>query len=173
MIDKLSWIAVYPEIVLLTMACVIALVDLGVKTPQRTLTYVLTLLTLAVVAAMEAAYAVGGQTFYGFGNMVVSDPMGGWLKCFACITLMITLVYGRPYAADRDMLRGGEFFTLSLFALLGMFVMISAGMISAGMLSAGTTCCLEQHAPMVPPAPALNARPRESECGVADRGLVA
>ncbi|SFU37830.1 NADH dehydrogenase subunit N [Polaromonas sp. YR568] len=125
MIDKLSWIAVYPEIVLLTMACVIALVDLGVKTPQRTLTYVLTLLTLAVVAAMEAAYAVGGQTFYGFGNMVVTDPMGGWLKCFASITLMITLVYGRPYAAERDMLRGGEFFTLSLFALLGMFVMIS------------------------------------------------
>jgi NADH-quinone oxidoreductase subunit N len=125
MIDKLSWIAVYPEIVLLTMACVIALVDLGVKTPQRTLTYVLTLLTLAVVAAMEAAYAVGGQIFYGFGNMVVSDPMGGWLKCFASITLMITLVYGRPYAAERDMLRGGEFFTLSLFALLGMFVMIS------------------------------------------------
>ena len=38
---------------------------------------------------------------------------------------MVTLVYGRPYAGDRDMLRGGELFTLSLFALLGMFVMIS------------------------------------------------
>ena len=63
MIDKLSWIAVYPELILLTMACVIALVDLGVKTPQRTLTYVLTQLTLAVVAAMDDAYAVGGQSF--------------------------------------------------------------------------------------------------------------
>lgn len=125
MIDKLSWIAVYPEIVLLVMACVIALVDLGVKSPQRTLTYVLTLITLAVVAAMEAFYASGGQTFYGFGNMVVVDPMGGWLKCFASVALMVTLVYGRPYAAERDMLRGGEFFTLGLFALLGMFVMIS------------------------------------------------
>ena len=31
MTDKLSWIAVYPEIVLLVMACVITLVDLGVK----------------------------------------------------------------------------------------------------------------------------------------------
>src|SRR5438445_3255636 len=125
MIDKLSWITVYPEIILLTMACVIALVDLGVKTPQRTATHVLTLLTLAVVAAMEAFYAVGGQTMYGFGNMVVSDPMGARLKCFSSISLMVTLVYGRPYAADRDMLRGGEFFTLGLFALLGMFVMIS------------------------------------------------
>ncbi|MDO8720312.1 MAG: NADH-quinone oxidoreductase subunit NuoN [Polaromonas sp.] len=125
MIDKLSWIAVYPEIVLLIMACVILLVDLGSKTAQRTGTYALTLLTLAVVATMEAFYAVGGQTIYGFGNMVVSDPMGNWLKCFASIATMVSLVYGRPYSADRGMLRGGEYFTLSLFALLGMFVMIS------------------------------------------------
>lgn len=125
MIDKLSWITVYPEIVLLIMACVILLVDLGSKTAQRTGTYVLTLLTLAVVATMEAFYAVGGQTIYGFGHMVVSDPMGSWLKCFASVATMVSLVYGRPYAADRGMLRGGEYFTLSLFALLGMFVMIS------------------------------------------------
>lgn len=125
MIDKLSWLSVYPEIVLLVMACVIALVDLGVKSPQRTLTYVLTLLTLAAVAALEAVYALKGNTFYGFGNMVVSDPMGNWLKCFASIAMMVTLVYGRGYAADRDMLRGGELFTLGMFALLGIFVMIS------------------------------------------------
>ena len=125
MIDKLSWIAVYPEIVLLTMACVILLVDLGVKSPQRTLTYVLTLLTLAVVAALTAVYAIGGNTVYGFGNMVVSDPMANWLKCFASVAMMVTLVYARPYAADRQMLRGGELFTLAMFALLGIFVMIS------------------------------------------------
>jgi NADH-quinone oxidoreductase subunit N len=125
MIDTLSWITVYPEIILLVMACVIALVDLGVKTPLRGTTYILTLLTLAVVAVLEAVYASQGATVYGFGKMVVSDPMGNWLKCFACVALMITLVYGRPYAADRGMLRGGEFFTLSLFSLLGIFVMIS------------------------------------------------
>ena len=127
MIDKLSWIAVYPEIILLVLACVIAILDLSVKTPRRTVTYLLTLLTLGVVAAMEAFYALGGQTFYGFGNMVVVDPMGSWLKCFSSVALMVTVVYGRPYVADRDMMqRGGEFFTLTLFALMGMFVMISA-----------------------------------------------
>lgn len=125
MIDKLSWISVYPEIILLTMACVIALVDLGVKSSSRTATYLLTLLTLAVVALMQALYASNGTTLYGFGNMVVSDPMGNWLKCFATLAVMVTLVYGRPYAAERGMLRGGEMFTLSTFALLGMFVMIS------------------------------------------------
>ena len=125
MIDKLSWITVYPEIVLAVMGCVIALVDLGVKSAGRTLTYVLTLLTLGFVALMQALYATGGETGYGFGNMVVSDAMGNWLKCFAAVAVMITLVYGRPYAAGRDMLRGGELFSLSTFALLGMFVMIS------------------------------------------------
>ncbi len=125
MIDKLSWISLFPETILLVMALVIAMVDLGVKSPRRTLTYVLTLLTLGVVAALQLIYADGGVTIYGFGNMVVSDQMGNWLKFFASIAAMVTLVYARPYAAERDMLRGGELFTLSLFSLLGMFVMIS------------------------------------------------
>jgi NADH-quinone oxidoreductase subunit N len=125
MIDNISWIAVYPEAVLLVMACVIALMDLGVKTPLRGATYAITLMTLAVVAMLEAMYASSGMTHYAFGNMVVSDSMGNWLKCFATVAVMVTLVYGRPYAGQRDMLRGGELFTLSIFALLGMFVMIS------------------------------------------------
>lgn len=125
MIDKLSWIAIYPEVVLLVMACVITLVDLAVTSPRRTATYVLTLLTLGVIATLEALYASGGQTIYGFGNMTVSDPMSNWLKCFATVAMMITLVYGRPYSADRGMMRGGEIFTLAMFSLLGMFVMMS------------------------------------------------
>lgn len=125
MIDKISWIAVYPDMVLLVMACVIALLDLGIKSPMRGTTYVFTLLTLGVVAYMQADLALRGDTLYGFGNMVVSDTMGAWLKCFATIAVMVTLVYGRPYSAHRGMLRGGEFFTLSIFSLLGMSVMIS------------------------------------------------
>ncbi|PUE61593.1 NADH-quinone oxidoreductase subunit N [Limnohabitans sp. 2KL-17] len=125
MIDNSSWMTVYPEIVLLVMACVIALVDLFVKSPKRTATYVMTLLSLGGVAWLHAMYADAGQTLYGFGRLVVSDPMGHWLKCFATIAVMVTLVYSRPYAADRDMLRGGELFSLSMFALLGMSFMIS------------------------------------------------
>jgi NADH-quinone oxidoreductase subunit N len=125
MIDSISWAVVYPELLLLGMACVIALFDLAVKTPLRGATFRLTLLTLGMVAVLEGVLASSGQVAFGFGGMVVSDPMGAWLKCFAALALMVTLVYGRPYAGERDMLRGGEMFTLSLFALLGMFVMIS------------------------------------------------
>ena len=62
MIDSLSWITIYPELILLVMACVIAMVDLGVKTPLRGTTYALTLLTLAVVAVLEGVYASQGAT---------------------------------------------------------------------------------------------------------------
>ena len=125
MIDKISWIVAIPDLVLLVMACVIALMDLGVKSAMRGKTYVVTLVTLAVVALLQANQALSGATLYGFGNMVVSDAMGSWLKCFATIAVMVTLVYARPYSAHRGMLRGGELFTLSIFALLGMSVMIS------------------------------------------------
>ncbi len=123
--DNSSWMTMYPEIVLLVMACVVTLADLFVKSPKRTATYVLTLVSLGGVALLHAVYADAGQTLYGYGRMVVSDPMGHWLKCFATIAVMVTLVYSRPYAADREMLRGGEIFSLSLFALLGMSMMIS------------------------------------------------
>jgi NADH-quinone oxidoreductase subunit N len=125
MMDKFSLIVVSPEILLLAMACVIALVDLGVTSRLRNVTYWLTMATLAVVAWFTADLAGDGQTLYAFNKMVVSDPMGNWLKCFATLAMMVCLVYGRPYSADRDMLRGGELFTLALFSLLGIFVMIS------------------------------------------------
>jgi len=125
MIDKLSLIVVSPEILLLVMACVIALVDLGVKSRLRDLTYWLTMGTLAVVAWFCADFAMRGETLYAFGKMVVSDPMGNWLKCFATLAMMVCMVYGRPYAGDRGMLGGGEMFTLAMLSLLGIFVMIS------------------------------------------------
>ncbi|HYF18891.1 MAG TPA: NADH-quinone oxidoreductase subunit NuoN [Ramlibacter sp.] len=125
MLDQQSLYVVFPEILLLVASCVIALVDLRVTDRLRNLTYWLTIATLVAVAWLCADAALEGQTVYAFGKSVVADPMGNWLKCFSAIALLVTLVYGRPYAADRDMLRGGELFTLSLFSLLGIFVMLS------------------------------------------------
>ncbi|MFW5331304.1 NADH-quinone oxidoreductase subunit NuoN [Hydrogenophaga sp. ZJX-1] len=124
--EPISWVVAYPEIFLLVMSAVISLVDVGVKSRLRDTTYVLSLLTLAVVAYLLGASAATGETLRSFNNMVVSDPMGQWLKCFAALAMFATLVYGRRYAGDRDMLaRGGEMFSLALYALLGMFIMIS------------------------------------------------
>jgi len=123
--DNASWLTIAPELVLMVMACLITLVDLGVRSRTRTLTYVLSLITLVVVAAINLPLAQSPEVLTGWGGLVVSDTMGHLLRAFAALAVLVTLVYGRPYAADRDMLRGGEMFILSLFALLGMSFMIS------------------------------------------------
>jgi len=124
-VGDLNWLAVYPEIVLVVMACAITLLDLFVTDPQRRVTYWLTQITLAGVAAMHLVYFNSGLTVYGMQRMVVTDPLGHLLAFFACIAVIVALVYARPYAASRELLRG-ELFTLALFMLLGISVMVSA-----------------------------------------------
>jgi NADH-quinone oxidoreductase subunit N len=120
----MNWLAVYPEIFLLVMACVVALADLFVTDPRRTPTHVLTLLTLVGVGGMHWVLFNEGQTAYAMNRMVVTDPMGHLLALFATIAVAVTLVYARPYAASREMLKG-ELYTLSLFSLLGISIMVS------------------------------------------------
>ncbi len=121
----MNWLVVYPEIVLLVMACVVALVDLWSADPRRRTTFWLAQATIAVVAAMHFWLLDQGNTLYGMQGMVVIDPMGHLLAGFAALAMLVTLAYSQAYIASRDMLKG-EFFTLSLFALLGVSVMTSA-----------------------------------------------
>lgn len=123
--NDMNWLAIYPEILLLVMGCVVALVDLWVTDEQRRPTYWLTQISLALVAAMHFYYFDAGVTTYAMQGMVVADPMGHLLAGFACVATIIALVYARPYAGVREMLKG-ELFILSLFSLLGVCVMLSA-----------------------------------------------
>jgi NADH-quinone oxidoreductase subunit N len=123
--NDMNWFSVYPEIVLLVMALAVAMIDLFVTDEQRRPTYWLTQLTLVVVGAMHLFYFQDGRTEIGMQGMIVSDPMGHLLGFFACVATFVTLVYGRPYAGVRDILKG-ELFTLSLLSLLGIMIMLQA-----------------------------------------------
>jgi NADH-quinone oxidoreductase subunit N len=123
--DNMNWLAVAPEIVLLTMALVVAMVDLWVTHPRRTPTYLLAQASLAVVAVMHLVAFDAGHAVYAMQRMVVADPMGHLLGFFATLAVMVSLAYARPYAASRDMLKG-ELITLAMLALLGICVMLSA-----------------------------------------------
>jgi len=117
-----------PEILLLVLTAAILLIDAFSKAVNRHSTFVLSLCTLVVVAAVSAwqwANGVQGSTFHG---LYVVDPLAHLLKIASYIAVAVTLIYGRAYAEDRNMLdNGGELYTLTLFALLGQMVMISAG----------------------------------------------
>ncbi len=122
--NDMNWGAVYPEILLLALACVVALVDLFVTDPRRTPTFWLTQLSLAVVAAMHFA-AMGQPSSEAMQGMLVVDPLSHLLSGVSAIALIVTLVYARPYAESRDILKG-ELFTLSLLSLLGVNVMVAS-----------------------------------------------
>ena len=117
--------AVGPLTLLLLLACVVALADLFIDDPRKVFTYRLTQLSLAVVAGFNLWYYDNGFTIYAMQRLVVADPMGHLLGFFACVATMVSLAYARPYAASRDMLKG-ELFTLAMFSLLGIGVMLSA-----------------------------------------------
>lgn len=114
----------YPELFLLVMACVILLVDLFVSDDNRIITYGLTQFTLAGCALLTF-FTGNADPVYTFNGMFVDDLMADTLKLLTCVAVITLLVYARPYAAVRGLFRG-EFFTLVLFATLGMMVMISA-----------------------------------------------
>lgn len=113
------------EIFMLAMACLIMIVDLFVKNKKRTVTFVLTVLALIGAAAITALTS-SGQIHYTFNNMYVGDLMGDLLKLLLYLTVMLVLFYSRGYVQDRPDMAKGEYYTLTLFATLGMMVMISA-----------------------------------------------
>lgn len=113
-----------PEIILLTMVCVILVADLFLSDAHRVWTYALSQVSLIGTAVL--VFVMGGEDVaYTFNGMFVDDPMADVLKIAVCLTVSVMLAYSRAYIAARDMYRG-EFFVLSLFATLGMMVMISA-----------------------------------------------
>ncbi|MFZ4552512.1 MAG: NADH-quinone oxidoreductase subunit NuoN [Aquabacterium sp.] len=119
----LNWLAVTPEIVLLGMACVVALADLFVTCPQRKPTYFLAMLSLAAVAGLHFNALGGTESVYAMQKMVVVDPLGHLLSLCATLAVMATLTYSQVYASHREMLKG-ELFSLSMFSLFGISVMI-------------------------------------------------
>lgn len=116
-----------PEIILTVMGMVILILDALSSGARRTLAYGLSLVTLAVLALVsfwQWNMGLVGETFFG---MYIADPLAHLLKIASYLSVALTLIYGREYLHSRDMLRGGEFYVLVLFALLGQMVMISAG----------------------------------------------
>jgi len=116
-----------PEILLLVCGLGILLIDAFSSHPRRTPTLVLSLATLAVLTLVSAVQWQAGVAGRSFNGLYVADALSHLLKIASYLAVAITLVYGHGYARARDMLRGGELYVLTLLALLGQMVMISAG----------------------------------------------
>lgn len=121
---NLNLAGLLPEILLLTMACIILIIDAYLPKHLRNLTYQLTQGTLIGTALLIFATAPE-QRVLAMNDMFINDPMGAVLKIFILLIVFIAFLYSRDYLRDRKLLRG-EYFVLGLFAALGMMIMVSA-----------------------------------------------
>ncbi len=113
-----------PEIFLLLMSFLVLFVDLVFGATHRWMAAMLSVVTLLGCAAITLVTS-DGQTTLTFSNMFVDDLLSDFLKLMTYLAVIMMLIYGRTYLADRG-LDKGEFYLLVLYATLGMMVMISA-----------------------------------------------
>jgi NADH-quinone oxidoreductase subunit N len=115
---------VIPEIVLLSAACAVLVIDLFIPQRNRHVSYWLTQASLLATAWLVLATATAATT-KAFNNMVVDDMVADLLKLFSLVAVSLGLFYGRHYLVSRNLFRG-ETFVLMMFAALGIMVLVSA-----------------------------------------------
>ena len=114
-----------PELYLTAAACILLLLDVFLKDEQRDATH-----WLAVGVMLVAIFLViRGQppgTEVAFGGMFIRDRMSEILKVTVLIATILVFVMARPWLKDRKLFIG-EFYSLSIFSVLGVMVLVSAG----------------------------------------------
>jgi NADH-quinone oxidoreductase subunit N len=115
-----------PEIYFTVAICLVLLVDVFAGASARRITPTLTLLVIAIGAALTLSYAQVQGTVEIFSGMYLADPLATVLKLFTMLFVAVALLYSRHYLEARGILKG-EYYVLALTAMLGIFVIISAG----------------------------------------------
>jgi len=115
---------ILPEVFVLSMAMIVLMTDLFIKPSSRWIIFVLSQLTLLGGAYLTSQH-FNHETQFAFSNMFVRDGLADLLKMVSYIGTSLIFFYSRSYIKDRNLYRG-EYFSLVLFALLGMMIMISS-----------------------------------------------
>jgi len=113
------------EIWLVCSICVLLLVEVFAGTRRPGLIGTLTLLALAVGAALTVRYGQVPHRVLLFDRTYVADELAVVLKLAGFLCVAVALLYSRAYLENRNIQRG-EYYVLALTALLGIFVLVSA-----------------------------------------------
>lgn len=113
-----------PELVVVLGAFALLMLDLFLDDRRRIVTQTLAVVTM-LVAAVFVALGVGGRGVIMEG-LFIRDGVADVLKFFALVTAAISLGYYWPYLRERGLYKG-EIVVLTLFAVAGVMLLVSAG----------------------------------------------
>ena len=117
-------ILLLPEMIIAFFAMFVLVLDLYFKDKEKNLVYGLSQLAL-LFAAISTAIQGFEIKVLAFNGMFISDSISTYLKLLAYISMSLVFTYSRTYLKARLLLKG-EYFSLSLFVLLGVMLMISS-----------------------------------------------
>ncbi len=87
-----EFLMILPEIFVLSMACIILVLDLFLGDSERNISYWLTQLTLVFAAVITLSVGMGETQLLFFGTYI-SDPMGTVLKVFIYLVTGLAFLY--------------------------------------------------------------------------------
>lgn len=122
--ESADFTLIIPEIFVLTMACLILVIDAFLTDENRNASYLLTQLTLLIAAVLTWNNHIATASI-GFSGTFIVDQLADVMKFFVFIVTFSVFVYSRQYLKERSLFKG-EFYVLGLFSVLGMMVLISA-----------------------------------------------
>ena len=126
--SAMTWMMVRPaitEIALASSICLLLMFDVFAGRTWRYLTHGLTLIALAVCAWLTLTVGAVDSRTVLFDGLYVADKLGVFLKLCAILATGLCLFYSQAYL-DRRRIHGGEYDILTLTALLGISVLVSA-----------------------------------------------
>jgi NADH-quinone oxidoreductase subunit N len=125
LINAASLAPAVAEIWLVFAVCVLLLVEVFGGSKRSGLIATLTLVALAIGAALTVRYGQVPHRVLLFDRTYVADELGVVLKLAGFLFVAVALLYSRDYLENRNIQRG-EYYVLALTALLGIFVLVSA-----------------------------------------------
>ncbi|HEY6420157.1 MAG TPA: NADH-quinone oxidoreductase subunit N [Candidatus Binataceae bacterium] len=118
------WLPILPLITIALAAIVVLLVGVRVDDEESEGLGWLTIALLGVAAVF--ALGMIGQTGVAFAGSIAIDSYSAYFEIVILIATMVTVLMSLDYVAERR-IAGAEYYSLVLFAALGMMLMATAG----------------------------------------------
>lgn len=113
-----------PELTLLLGACLVLMVGVF-SSAQNNWTYIISQLVLALTIFVSITPITDVVAHY-YNGFYVIDNLAVLTKTAMCILMFVVFIYSRDFIKSNK-LSAGEYYSLALFALLGMLLIASAG----------------------------------------------
>ncbi len=122
--DEMNIYLALPELILLCLASLTLLLDVYLGHRCKGMAHALACLAI-LVTGISLLYVPLDDAKIAFNGLFQLDQLARLMKLFICGTGFLVCYYARDYLYQRN-IASGEFYSLSLFSMLGMMVLVSA-----------------------------------------------